>query len=212
MGGVVCSAKSRKHTMARCSSTWEEEEEEEEEMVPWGSLETKTKQQLICEKLISMSCTLVVPILMIVYGGKHLDNKTCDSLDDGVGIAQWLFISGIYSICSMIYTWIVLLMSHDTNEGVQSPCPTVTAVIQLLLLVFNICWTIYGAVVTFEDHPDDSHCPNEVHVFAFVVVIIQLVVYSCFCCCVTAVLVPALIATGMNGFGAASNVMQRIPG
>jgi len=113
----------------------------------------------------------------------------CDPLEDEFGIAHWLLIQGAIQLSSSILKVI---------EYVVDPLPTVQArkaeedsyfrwhlPVQLLLaliFLFDICWILYGSAVVFSDHPDDSECPDQVHVFAFIYLVV-LYVFVGFKCC-----------------------------
>ena len=129
-----------------------------------------------------MALFLVVPILQIYYGALHLDNKSCDTLDNGIGIAQWML--GMGCLLALLVVVTVCLAYFGCNH--DHPTRYCFYILPLLLVHFG--FLIYGAVVVFSDHPNDTKCPGEIHMFGFVLVIIQLIVPVClpfcFCCAI----------------------------
>merc|ERR1711871_1540610 len=63
-----------------------------------GGDDAKPPKKTACQVLCQSSCSLAVCILFIVYSKDYLDDTNCDTLDDGVGIAQWMFVMGIFGI------------------------------------------------------------------------------------------------------------------
>merc|ERR1712094_1517 len=132
----------------------------------------------------------ILNLLYCIFGGQHINNKSCDPLNDGVGIAQWMLISGIFGFITMCCTGgSVFIAGKGATASSPEGAAGATGAGGILTLcngclgLFQLAWTIYGMVVIFKDHPDESGCPGEVHMFGFVMMIISFVSIGLFCIC-----------------------------
>ena len=141
--------------------------------------------------LVLLPCA-VLGILFVTFGEKHLENQSCDSLDDGVGIAQWMYYMGfcLLSLVTLLCfcpPW-QLVQPNDDDPGAATldppPTPARSANGHIhcikgtwaLLVLCTTGWFLYGAVVVFYDHPNESGCPEEVHSFAYHLILSMLVI------------------------------------
>ena len=129
---------------------------------------------------------------MILLSHAHLDDTRCDTLGDGIGIAQWMFGLGvsnfIVSILLMILSCSVGLAAGLAGTAtMECWCSTFESFVECAYLkgipcivgvvfCFQVGWVIYGSVVVFMDHPDVSGCPSTIHLHAFIVLIITYVI------------------------------------
>lgn len=162
---------------------------------------TSYLQTTICRSLL----TYVLPTVLIVFGAQNLSDKKCDTLDDGIGIAQWMFISGIVNVVFVtLGIWAAYKRANYIGEvqneiGTEPSTYTEEDVLRVneyvtrktkciatcscCVTCFALAVFIYGCVVVFEDHPDDSGCSKNVHAFGFWLIIIQLALTGLFLCC-----------------------------
>merc|ERR1712205_228402 len=135
----------------------------------------------------------ILNLLYCIFGGQHINNKSCDPLNDGVGIAQWMLISGIFGfitmccLCAGGYAVKGGAMASAAEGGAAAGgATTISGLCLCCIGLFVLAWNIYGMVVIFKDHPDVSGCPGEVHMVGYVMMIITFVMMglSCICGCV----------------------------
>merc|ERR1711988_827928 len=166
-----------------------------------------------CCSCMCMLAVVTFNVLFLIFGATHLNNKHCDPLDDGVGIAEWMMVMGIMgliSLCCQCGQAGIGVMGGSGPSGETEGAATKPAMfLQLcncLFTIFAFCWFIYGCVVVFEDHPDDSGCPGEVHEFGFIYLIITFCVMGLVClggCCMV-ILQMAGMGAGLAIGGAAA--------
>merc|ERR1711903_330486 len=95
--------------------------------------------------------SFIINLLYCIFGGQHINNKSCDPLNDGVGIAQWMLISGIFGFISMCCA---CAGGYAVKGGAGASSPEGAAVaggaglIPALCLgcigLFVLAWNIYG--------------------------------------------------------------------
>merc|ERR1712080_357671 len=113
-------------------------------------------------------CYMIYPIVLIILSHAHLDDTECDTVDNGVGIAQWMYgmgicnaIIGCTACVPSFYIVVTSQMGADTIVNkFAMPCVALCA---CLGFCFQLGWVIYGSMVVFKDHPDDTGCPLHVH-------------------------------------------------
>lgn len=137
-------------------------------------------------RLLVVAPCSVLAILFIVNSERNLQNTSCDPLDDGLGIAQWMYYMG-FCLCVLVLgicfcpPW-ELALNEAEQESVEASMPTPLGSSTNTSRSGRICfikglwavvvvalagWWMYGLVVIFYDHPDESGCPTEVHAFGY---------------------------------------------